>query len=188
MDDDEQKIIINCQRGGLEEFTFLYDKYIRKIYNFIYYRTYHKETAEDLTSQTFIKALENIAKFKSEKGSFSAWLYRIARNTLFDYYRTKKGTAEINDAWQIVFENDIEYDLDIKEKMKQVKKYLIGLSAEQREIVLMRVWDGLSHKEIASVLGKSEAGCKMSFSRTLAKLRQEIPLALLYLSLIYHLN
>jgi len=60
------------QKENLENFSALYDKYVRKIFNFIYYKTHHKETAEDLTSRTFIKALANINSFDSGRESFPA--------------------------------------------------------------------------------------------------------------------
>src|SRR6056297_2278284 len=86
----ESQAINNCQQGQLDSFNWLYERYIKKIYNFIYYKTMHQETAEDLTSQTFIKALNKINSFDSEQGTFQAWLYKIARNTVIDHYRTQK--------------------------------------------------------------------------------------------------
>lgn len=181
---DDRKIAKNCQKGNLNEFGKLYDKYIKKIYNFIYYKTHHKETAEDLTSQTFIKALDNIKTFIPSKGSFVSWLYRIARNNVIDYYRKKeRGTVDIYDFWGLSSKTDIGYDIDMKEKLSQVKDYLKKLSFEQREIIIMRIWDNLSYKEISEIIKKSEASCKMTFSRTMAKLRKEIPLSLLFILL-----
>lgn len=90
-----------CQKGELEAFGFLYDNYIKKIYDFIYYKTHHQETAEDLTNATFMKALENIRKFNLQEAYFPAWLYKIARNTVIDHYRTQKNHNNIDDAWDI---------------------------------------------------------------------------------------
>ena len=72
----EQEAIERCQRGDLAGFAVLYDSYVKKIYNFVYYKTMHRETAQDLTSQTFLKAVKNIGSFNAAKGSFSSWLYR----------------------------------------------------------------------------------------------------------------
>jgi len=105
--DNEKDIIVSCQQGDLEKFSWLYDKYIKKIYDFIYFKTTHKETAEDLTSQTFFKALEKIKTFNSDKGTFSAWLYQIARNTVIDHYRTMKKTVDIDDVWDMAEDQDI---------------------------------------------------------------------------------
>ncbi len=139
MEISESQIIGRIQNGNLEEFGKLYDLYIKKIYDFIYYKTGHKQTAEDLTSQTFFKALKSINTFKISKieketgeknnkilrdTNFSAWLYRIARNTVIDHHRTKKETKNLDELTDIFFEKDIDYDIDIQQKLEQVKKYL----------------------------------------------------------------
>jgi RNA polymerase sigma-70 factor (ECF subfamily) len=174
---NEQAIISKCQQGKLEEFGQLYDKYIQKIYNFVYYKTHHKETAEDITSLVFMKAIDKINSFDSGKGNFSSWIYRITRNTIIDHYRTKKEDANIEDIWDLAGDENIERDIDTRNKLKEVEKYLEKLNPEHRDIVIMRVWQGMSHNEIADALGKTEASIKMTFSRTMQKLRQEMPLA-----------
>ncbi len=178
MEDKELKIIQACQGGELSQFSYLYDTYVDKIYQFIYYRVQHKETAEDLTSRVFMKSIDKIKSFQVDKGSFSSWLYKIARNTVIDHYRTKKADIDITNIWDLASGEDVARDIDVKDKLSQVDKYLEDLKPEQREILIMRVWQGMSHKEIANVLGESEASCKMVFSRTINKLREEMPLAL----------
>jgi RNA polymerase sigma-70 factor, ECF subfamily len=177
---EDSAIIKDCQAGRPEEFGRLYDKYIRKIYDFIYFKTAHKETAEDLTSRTFLKALENINGFDGGRGTFSAWLYRIARNTVIDHYRTRKFDANIEDIWDLAGKEDMARDIDTREKLARVEKYLSALKREHREIVMMRLWGGMSHKEIAEALGKSEAGCKMLYSRAITALRRDMPLAVFF--------
>jgi len=178
MERDEQIAIQKCQKGDLGKFGILYDKYIKKIYDFIYFKTHHKETAEDLTSQTFFKALNKINSFKLEDGFFSAWLFQIARNTVIDHYRTQKYNLDIDEVWDLSDETDIERDIDTKEKLKDVEKYLEKLTREQREVIIMRIWQEMSYKEIAEATGKTEASLKMMYSRTINKLRQEMPLAI----------
>lgn len=187
MIETDHEIIKLCQKGQLEEFGKLYDIYIKKIYDFIYFKTTHKETAEDLTSLTFTKALQNISKFNQNQGTFSAWLFRIARNTVIDHYRTKKQNSNIDDIWDLAEDNDIERDLDTKMQLDKIKIFLEKLTSEQRELVIMRVWQGMSYKEIAGITGKTEASCKMSFSRTIAKIRQEAGVTALLLLLFIHI-
>jgi len=180
----QEQIIKECQAGNLDDFGSIYDDFFDKIYRFIYYKTHHKQTAEDLTSKTFIKALENIKSFDFKKGLFSSWIYKIARNNVIDHYRTKKNDLDISDIWDLGKSNNFDKDMDNKEKLEQVSEYLKELKPEQREIVIMRVWDGLSYKEISEIIDKTEANCKMIFFRTMSKLREEIPLALLITLLI----
>src|SRR3990167_9293693 len=80
--EDESSYVTKCQAGDTVAFGVLYDYYIDKIYRFVYYKTFVKEVAEDITSDVFHKALVKINSFDSSKGVFSAWLYRIARNAL----------------------------------------------------------------------------------------------------------
>jgi RNA polymerase sigma-70 factor (ECF subfamily) len=166
------------ENNSRSEFTILYDQYVDKIYRFIYYKTHHKETAEDLTSAAFVKALNSFSSFDQNKGGFSAWIYKIARNTVIDFYRSKKTLINIDDVWDLSDNQDIEREVDASLKLAEVKKYLKNLSSEQRDVVILRVWEGLSYKEIAAVLGKSENGCKMMFFRTIKKLKEEMPLVL----------
>ena len=168
-----------CQTGKLEKFSFLYDAYIEKIYRFVYYKTHHKETAEDLTSDTFLKALEKINSFK--EGSFQAWLFKIARNTVIDYYRKKKSVVDIDDVWDLGKSDNILKDLEMKEKLEKVYSSFSKLNSVQREIVLLRIWENMPYKEIAEIVGKKEGACKMIFTRAIGQLKNEIPLILLLL-------
>jgi len=174
------------QENGLTEgfsdkdalkFGEIYDQYIKKIYNFIYYKTHHKESAEDLTSITFSKAWENFKNFDQNKGSVSAWLYKIARNTVIDYWRAKKFEYDIEDIWDLSSGEDIKVDTENVLKLESVRKYMKNLSSGDRDILIMRVWQELSYKEIAEILGKNEASCKMAFCRALSRLKKEMPLA-----------
>ncbi|MBI3952529.1 MAG: RNA polymerase sigma factor [Candidatus Doudnabacteria bacterium] len=181
MEQQELSAIASCQQGQLHAFSILYDAYVKRIYNFIYYRTHHKETAEDLTSLTFTKALTNIQSFDPSVGAFSSWIHRIARNSVIDHYRTNKSTKDIFDAFDLASNSNVERDVDTAMKLEKVNGYLALLPKEQRELVIMRVWDSLSYREIGEIMGKSEASCKVSFSRIMHKLQAEAIFALIML-------
>jgi len=170
MENQEQKLFSN-----------FYEEHVEKIYRFVYYKTHHKETAEDLTSQTFFKVLENIKNFNSKKGNFSSWLYSIAKNTVIDYYRTKRNETDVSDIWDLAGKQDIERDAEFREQLEKAEKYLKDFNAEQRDIILLRVWGDVPYKEIADIVGKSEANCKMIFSRAINQLRKEEVFALIVL-------
>lgn len=171
----ELEIIKGCQEGRSQDFTLLYETYVRKIYDFLYFRTFHKETAEDLTSDTFLKVLRSIKRFDPLQAAFSTWIYTIARNTLIDYVRTKKETDDLSSYGNIGERKDIEGALDAKEGIKEVRQILEQFPEEQRDIIVMRLWDDLSYREIASIVGKSEDACKMTFSRGMKMLRNQLP-------------
>lgn len=178
MELNEIETIKKCQAGNLSEFGVLYDAYIKKIYNFVYYKTFNKETAEDLTSKTFFKALKSIKSFDLKSEGFSGWIYKIARNTVIDFYRTNRNLQNIDDIWDLRDNFDLQLDIDNKKKVEEIRKYLKKLKTSQREIVILRIWEGYSYREVAEIVGKSEESCKMSFSRTIKKLKTEMPIAL----------
>lgn len=185
---NEKELISKSREGDAEAFGALYDHYVRVVYNFVYYKTYHKDTAEDLTSETFLKALKNIKSADPER-SILPWLMTIARNCVIDNYRRKRPSEDIDDFWDIRDESvDIEGDLDTKSRVLRLRSELRKLPSKERDIIIMRVWQELPYKEIAAITGKSEASCKMSFSRSLSKLREAMPemLALLILLSNHH--
>lgn len=170
---NEKELIERSQQGDSEAFGLIYDRHVRTIYDFIYYKTRHKETAEDLASQTFFKALKNISSVDSDRAILS-WLYKIAHNSVLDHYRTTRHQDDIDDCYDLSDDTDTISDLDDAEDVKRVKQYLHTLTPLERDIVIMRVWQELSYKEISEMVGKTEANCKMIFSRTLKKLRNTI--------------
>lgn len=173
-----------ASQGDRQAFGRLYDAYVQDIYNFIYYKTHHVETAQDLTSQTFMKALRSMGRFDAQRAAFRTWLYSIARNAVIDHYRRARPTSNIEDAFDIASDADIERDAHVAQLMQKVQPLLAGLSAEQREIVLLRLWQGKSYREIADIIGKTEGACKVMFSRTMRHLQKAMPsLTLLFISL-----
>jgi RNA polymerase sigma factor (sigma-70 family) len=161
------------------KFKKYYDDYFDRIYRFIYYKTQHKETAEDLTSTVFTKAYDNLDKYDPSKSSFSTWLYRIARNSVIDHYRTKKHNIDILDVWDLRTDYDIERDFKNQSILDEVMEAMEDINKEHREIIIMRLWDNLSYAEIAQIIGKSETNCRMIFSRSIGKLKKEIVISLI---------
>ncbi len=180
----EEELVLNCQNGDADAFGQLYDKYFEKIYRFIYYKISHQETTEDLVSLTFTKALENLDKFRTNKGSFSSWLYKIARNTVIDYYRTKREVKNIDYVYDIHSQQNIEEDMTKDQQLQNIREKLDALKPEQREIVIMRIWDELSYKEISQIINKSEASCKMTFSRAIKTIKASLAIIILWISLL----
>jgi len=179
----ERTIIAQVKAGDAEGFGVLYDAYFEKIYNYLFYRTHDRGTTEDLTSTTFFKAINGLDGFDERKGNFSAWLYRIARNSLYDHFRTNKITSSIDEMEEVPDGSDVEAATIDREFSDNVKKLLETLNPDQREVVTMRIWDDLSYKEIAEAMGKSEASCKVAFHRAMAKLKKIAPIAILLLVL-----
>jgi len=175
----EAEMIIAAKDRNAEAFGSLYDAYIKKIYNFVYYKTLNRENAEDITSAVFIKAWEKLPQFK--EGSFAAWLYTIARNAVIDHYRREKPTVDIEDCWDLTDGADFLANIDRGLNIEKIREAMSELKAQDREILIMRFWQELSFQEIAEQLGKKEGAIKMACGRALKTLKTKIPFALFLL-------
>lgn len=184
---DDHTLVAQAQRGDRDAFAELYDRYSRKIYTFLYYQCLHREAAEDLTATVFTKAMAGLSKFTPRgEGAFKAWLYRIARTTAMDYFRSRpheQSLEGIDVPERVASAKRIEAQADLAKAVEALQT----LPQLQRDIVTMRVWDDLSYKEIAVIVGKSEGNCKVIFSRSITALREQLSLAALLLFLTHHL-
>lgn len=184
MTESTQELAVMAAGGDRAAFGQLYELYFDRIYRYIYYRSLSRETAEDLCSKTFLKALDKLETFKSNRGSFSSWLYKIALNCIKDEYRKSSRYEIVSGVWDIASEDDHTLDAHNRIYWEKLKPVFEELPAEKREIVLLRIWDELTFSEIAELTGKTEAACKMSFSRTLAQLKDSVPFSVLLLLVI----
>ena len=180
---DDLQLVQAAKAGRSDAMGQLYDIYAVAIYKFVFYKTMHKETAEDLTSKVFFKVLEKLETFNSEKSSFRTWLYTVARNTVIDHYRTQKKNKNIDDVWDLSSKEKVDDIVENRMQLEKVQEALKDLKIEQREIVLLRVWQGMSYKEIAEVTGSTEAACKMSYSRSMKIVKENI-VTLIFFALI----
>lgn len=172
---NESNIMKRCQRGELSAFTRIYDRYFKKIYDFIYYKTLNRESAEDITSTTFLKAIEKVDTFDSDRGSVRSWLFKIAENSVKDFFKKQKHELDIDDVWELSCTDNIEDLLIRNDAIDNVRHFLQLLPEKKRDIVIYRVWQGMSYNEIADITGMSTASCKMSYYRTIEELKSKVP-------------
>ncbi len=179
MDDrSEQELITRAHDGDTASFGVLYEKYVAAIYAFVYWKVQHRETAEDITSRAFMKALKNIRSLEAAEGAFRPWVYTIARNTVVDHWRTHREHADVDDVWDLVGDEDIPRDADARMRLAGVQKYVQQLDAVQRDIVLLRVWGDLTYEDIGHIVGKRPDNCKVIFSRAVRKMRADLAVLL----------
>lgn len=174
-DKSELFALLNLVKSGdSAAFGKLYDLYFVKIYRFIYYRVSHKETAEDLAEEVFLKVHSKLSGL-SEEGAFEGWLYQIARNLVIDYYRKQKMTVALEDV-----ENTLEYEsniidvLSLEQQQKTLLRLLKLLTADEQALVKMKFFENLENSVIAAVLNKSEATLRVMQHRTISKLQKLI--------------
>ena len=162
--------------GNADAFGKLYLKYIDPIYRFVYYKVgQDKDIAEDLTETVFFKAWKSVGSLKDNKANIRAWFYKIARNTVIDYFRTKDESVSLDEAIDAkdngkTLEEKIHEKLTI-EKIKQEMKNLTGI---QREVIILRFIEGLSCKEAGEILNKDEASVRAIQYRGIQELRKNL--------------
>ena len=158
--------------GDRDAFGKLYQKYLDKLYRYVYFRVGQDESmAEDIVHNVFLKAWANIKSFGG--GSFQAWVYTIARNTIVDHYRTSRPTIELSET--IIDDAQIpEEHIGKRMQFEKIRKAFSYLTSEQQEVVTMRFINDMSHKEIAFVLGKKEDAVRALQYRALKELKKYV--------------
>jgi RNA polymerase sigma-70 factor (ECF subfamily) len=178
-DKEYDHILLKRIKQDPEVFIELYDQYYLEILNFMYYRISHRQVAEDLTSDVFHKAFKSVFKMRKLKHSFSAWLYTIARNTLYSYFRKKKvgilnDDIELSDNHQTVHQDliDREKDDDSRQVMQDMHKAISELPEKYHEVLTLFYYEQYSINKIATHLHISPGAVKTRLSRGREKLRK----------------
>ena len=172
LDVSEEARLVRAAESDPAAFASLYRRYVAPIYRYLYWRLGHAADAEDVTAQVFTEALERLSGYR-ERGSFAAWLFTIARRRAADYYRRQRAHAALDEkALQRQSSgSDPLRDALRSESLQRLAQLVAGLDAEKQELLRLRFAGGLSYKEIAAVVGSSEAAVKMAVHRLLRRLR-----------------
>ena len=168
----EEKKEVDEQREKENRLASLYDEYFDKIARYIYVRIGDKNEAEDLAGEVFLKALESLKSYKERGIPMQAWLYRIAHNLVVDHLRkaTKLKTVPI-DTVQIESREDPVATAEKNIEMERVNEAMQKLTPEQREVVRLRFFGGLSSKEVGAILRKSDGAVREMQRAAVEKLR-----------------
>jgi len=183
---NDLELIKNYLSGDKKSFDIIYEKYVNKIYRFIYLKTTNKEVSEDIVSEVFLSVLDNIDSFKLDSDSnFNSWIYKIAYNKIIDFYKKdeKQKTFEIWDYLDIWFEEDLNKKMENKDKLKEIFKFLKTIKPEYRDILIYKIWEDLSFKEISEITWMSLDNCKKISSRILKTINEKF-IILLFIFLI----
>jgi len=158
------------------DFDGLYLQFSDKIYKYFYWQTHDPYLAEDFTGEVFVRAWKNWKRFKPDYSS--AWLYKIARNLLIDYWRAKKNKKELSLETSIEEGIEPSYDEDLIEKIqndndiKDLHKAINSLPENLREVVILRFIEELSAREVGEILNITEVNVRVLQYRGLQKLKE----------------
>lgn len=161
-------------------FEELYDKNIDDIYRFIYFKVGKKDEASDLSSLVFLKTWEHLQKNKiNDKQTLRALVYKIARNVVVDYYRSRRPESlsldDENNRIEVVDEEyNLEIEIGIKGEHEDLMTKIMGLKNEYREVLIMRFVNELSLEEIVDITGKKKINVRVLLHRALKALKEMV--------------
>lgn len=172
---EEELELVERAKTDPEAFGPLYERYLGRVYNYIYHRTGNVCDAEDLTERVFLQALAHLPSYTYRGLPFSVWLFRIAHNALANWYRDQKRrqTLPIDD--QVVGSSEpmAGLDEDIEDAVL-LRRSVANLSPERQQLLLLKFVEELPHAEIGQIMGRSEGAVKALLHRTLKALKKEL--------------
>ncbi|MBX4205198.1 MAG: RNA polymerase sigma factor [Candidatus Doudnabacteria bacterium] len=173
MTEEELKSILQaCQKGDKAAFGRLYDLYSERLYKFIYLRVGHKEIAEDILADSFVKVWTKISQVNSSK-AFSSWIFQITKNNIIDYYRIRKSTIAIEEVEQTLEDasNPIE-ETELRLDQKRILVALSTLPRDQQQVIRYKFFEDLTNPEIALIMNKTEGAIRVIQHRAIVRLQE----------------
>lgn len=168
---DDEQLIKQVKNGDAEAFGMLYEQYAEVIFRYIYSHLESRLDAEDLTEDIFMRAWKALPKYDERGLPFSAFLFRIARNSLIDYYRQKKAVTSLDDIEVQSREPGLEEAVDVKIENHDLKKSMAGLREDYRNVLIFRFLSGLSPEETAQLMQRSVGAVRVLQHRALSALK-----------------
>jgi RNA polymerase sigma-70 factor, ECF subfamily len=174
---NEEEILNRAAQGESDAFGLLYERYIDRIFNYVYYRTGNLHDAEDLTARVFQRAMNHIKNYTDRGVPFSAWLYRIAHNLVANWHRDRSRRQEIpiNDVPILPSKGDHpERNLVRSQEEESLLRLIRRLPPERQNLLILKFVENMSNAEIGAIMGRSEGAVKSLYHRTLLALRDHI--------------
>ena len=179
LDLDDAALVARAKAEG-EAFGVLYERYVKKIYNYMYYRTGNEHDAEDLTARVFQRALAHLEHYTERGLPFSAWLYRIAHNLVANWHRDQ-GRHKVlplehvaSQELQALGAERPEAMTETRQEREALRQAIRRLPGERQELLILKFVERLSNAEIGAIMNRSEGAVKSLYHRTLLALRDEL--------------
>jgi RNA polymerase sigma-70 factor, ECF subfamily len=173
---DVRILVERAQGGDREALEELYLLHFDRIYSYLHLSVGNRHDAEDLTTQTFLKMLEAIGRFRWQSVPFSAWLFRIAHNLAIDHFRARRRVQTEDEVPEVAGQEESSAEQQAMDSLGQAGMLeLIGqLSPEQRQVLTLKFLFGFANAEVAGILGKTEGAVKSLQHRALATLQKHV--------------
>jgi RNA polymerase sigma-70 factor, ECF subfamily len=173
---NETELLAQARAGNRQALDQLVSLYWQPVYRYVFYKVRHKEEAEELTQETFLKAITYLPKFEDRGVSFLSFLIRVATNLITDHWRKKarRENLPLSEALALSDGNSPDELAILEERRRIVDSAIDALPEEQRKVIQLRLIEGRSIKESADVMQKSEGALKMLQQRALQNIRQRV--------------
>jgi RNA polymerase sigma-70 factor (ECF subfamily) len=170
----EIDLIQSAQQGDRDALVAIYERYQTPVYVYIYYRVNEQEIAEDLTSEVFVRMVENISKYQHRGSTILAWFYTIARHLLVDHYRAKGSMIHLPLKEELVADDSVNPTRVFEDCLERdgLNRALMTLTEEQRQVIVLKLLEGRDNVEVAAMLGKNERAIRSLQHRALAALQR----------------
>jgi RNA polymerase sigma-70 factor (ECF subfamily) len=171
-----RRLVERAQQGDRDALEELYLLHFDRIYSYLHMSVGNRHDAEDLTTQTFLKMLEAIGRFRFQAAPFSAWLFRIAHNLAMDHFRASRrwqpeeDVPEPHGSEQVSAEEEALHSIGRKSMLELIE----GLSHEQQQVLTLKFVFNFGNGEVATILGKTEGAIKSLQHRALVSLQKQI--------------
>jgi RNA polymerase sigma-70 factor, ECF subfamily len=173
---DVRALVERAQRGDRDALEELYLLHFDRIYSYLHLSVGNRHDAEDLTTQTFLKMLEAIGRFRWQSAPFSAWLFRIAHNLAMDHFRARRRVQTEDEVPERLGSEESSAEEQAMDSLGRagMLELIERLSAEQRQVLTLKFLFGFVNAEVAGILGKSEGAVKSLQHRALASLEKQL--------------
>ena len=171
------EILFQASQGDAEAFGILYQRYVKRIFSYVYYRTGNQHDAEDLTERVFLRAISHIGNYQDRGVPFSAWLYRIAHNLVANWHRdnSRKQETSLDDTFFVQMDRQHpEVELVHTEEQDALLKIIRTLAPDRQQLLILKFVQNYSNAEIGQVMGRTEGAIKSLYHRTLLSLRDKL--------------
>jgi RNA polymerase sigma-70 factor (ECF subfamily) len=172
-DSSDRALIQRSIHGDSEAFETLYLRHLERIYRYIYFRIGDEAQAEDMTEEVLVRAWESLPKYQIGESRFTSWLYTIAHNLLVDHYR-RRNPIQISPDDLAHYADPGELPERIvgrKQECEILTQSIMQLEDLEQQVLLLRFVEGLSHREIASIIGINQTTSRVIQHRALKALR-----------------
>jgi RNA polymerase sigma-70 factor, ECF subfamily len=173
----DEAALVQRAKAEPEAFGILYERYVERVYAYIYHRVGNVQDTEDLTARTFYRALDKLDSYEDRGLPFSAWLFRIAHNLVANWHRDRgrRRFLSLDRLWSHSREGDTpDEQVEQAETQEALWDAINRLPAERRDLLLYKFSSRLSNLEIGQMMNKSEGAIKSLYFRTLAALRKDL--------------